>query len=123
MTQPSRRGFPAHPSSNAFRRIVNEGLIELGRLGTPDAIACFLIERGLTGRPTFTRECPVARFLQQKTGWADLGVDTSFVIVENGIKSRVYRNPHAVTAFLRKFDRGEYPALEDEPASDCLVSA
>jgi hypothetical protein len=111
-SQPYVQTIPAHRSTTAVRRKLSQGLVELGRLGTPDAIARFLGDRGFTGRPTFTRECPVAKFLQQKTGWSDLAVDATYAVACGGIMSRVCRIPDPVSAFVRKFDRGEYPVLE-----------
>jgi hypothetical protein len=104
------------PTFYALRTMVNRSLKELEELGSPDAIAAFFTEQGLPGQPTVMKECPVAKFLQQRTNWSDVGVDTGCVVVNKGPFCRVYRTPEVVTAFVKKFDHGAYPFLDEDNA-------
>ena len=60
--------------------------------------------------PVLARECPIARYIKKKFKLADFGISAS----SWSLSKDVHGEPsYAVTQFIRCFDDGDYPALED----------
>lgn len=95
-------------------------LINLG--DDANQIAAFLEGQGIKGNRSSSFKCPIAEFLKQNLSTEVFVETTSTIIVEDYVKgnwnyikvetlNRVYHS-EAVRNFIKKFDKGAYPALE-----------
>jgi hypothetical protein len=79
---------------------------------SPDAIAAFLVERGIQSEPPrqclgrWCNACPIALYLEQAIG-AQVLVTACLV----SVWGFDYNLPTAVSAFIGRMDRNEYPQL------------
>jgi hypothetical protein len=87
-------------------KTVESALAKLEALGSPDAIAAFFANVGITGKPRRATSCPVANYLKRE-------FDTPVVAVYERAYTRkaVTATPPTVFAFIQNFDNGEYPDL------------
>jgi hypothetical protein len=100
-----------------FSELAAQALADLGP--TRDQVAQSLTERHITGWRGDPRRCPVGLYLGGQTGglqwsiWpscADEGCDGGGTATLSNAESWADLPP-AVSAFVRAFDRGEYPNL------------
>lgn len=90
---------------DAVARSTIQGVLdELGAGTDADGVAQRLRDAGIKGRRTRANDCPVARYLQQRTGRSDLAVSGSGTM------------PAPVKEFIQRFDRGDFPDLVDTAA-------
>lgn len=92
-----------------------EAMLELleGLGGTADEVAAALAARGVTGRRGESCRCPIAALLSRESGVAvTVGVAT---VSSDG---RPCELPPACREFVRRFDLGMYPSLEEVPGAD-----
>lgn len=77
----------------------------------PDEVAEFLRVAGIKGARTTINACPVARYLQQKTGLVDVWVGANGAHVDQGDDAISVTLPEAVRMFVADFDVDTYPDL------------
>jgi len=77
---------------------------------TADGIAAHLAAADIQGRPGSACHCPIATYLTRH-GFGAVHVDEIRIWVGEGACQRRMNTPPAVAAFMRQFDRGEWPAL------------
>jgi len=84
-------------------------LAELG--WTPSAIAAALRAAGITGRPDSPDRCPIACYLFENTGAADLAVSREEITVWWPGGEATAATPPPIAEFIARFDAGQYPNL------------
>jgi hypothetical protein len=90
---------------NRFR--VKRALNKLTKnAGHPSIVAKRLEEEGITGIQARERECPIARYILQRTG---IRVKVGCSFIRDGF--RPVETPATIAVFIRNFDRGYYPNL------------
>lgn len=83
----------------------------LARLGKrPSTVANRLKKLGIKGRRQSADQCPVAQFVSQELG-TDCCVDEEECFVS--FPYRMARTPPGVSTFIKDFDNGKYPDLEE----------
>lgn len=75
---------------------------------TPDGIYEFLKRKDFKGDKCTEKSCPVARFLQERTGLYYLSVKPNYVSLHN---NDFYTLPVSVKLFISFFDENYYPEL------------
>jgi hypothetical protein len=79
---------------------------------TAYGIAAYLIGQECRGQQRQTDCCPIANYLRGTGGFDDIDVDPSAVTVWTGDAVRERADtPEHIAAFIRRFDRGEWPDL------------
>lgn len=87
----------------------------LAECDTADEIALFLEEQGITGERAVTNTCPIANFVQNKSGIIVV-VDakiTGLIHPDDYDFTRQFRNSTAMFDFIRDFDAGEFSFLQE----------
>ena len=84
-------------------------LVELG--DTPEAIAKRLLDLGLRGQPRTLCNCPISRYLSLRFGIV-IGATPVRCFPRHGVHNGL-PFPTAIVLFIRYFDAGEYPELEE----------
>jgi len=87
---------------------LQEALNEL-RFLPPNLVADHLRQAGIKGKRQSAHQCPVARFLSEKTGQ-----EVSVCAFDLGNTNYFYATPPAVAEFIRLFDAGNFPDLEEK---------
>lgn len=87
----------------------------LSTLGTTKAtIAHKLSQMGIQGRRESSCYCPVAKYLEKSIiGHARCVAGLNHVLVQGYKYDVVIKTPPAVVRFIRAFDRGDFPFLEE----------
>jgi hypothetical protein len=112
------------------RSAIQDVLDELGAGLTADSVAQRLRDAGIKGRRNRAEDCPVARYLQQRTGHQGLCVSQSGVHTSVACTTCPPENecmqfssalpgttmPAPVGEFIQRFDRGGFPDLVDTAA-------
>lgn len=114
--------FRGMPTGDLRRHlVVSQANYALSKLGnTPDDIATLLSQCGATGQRNNSHNNPITEYLNMimPTGFGTLrGVGTGAVLIDNvpgDDRGICFDTPPPVAAFLRKFDQGDYPELEDD---------
>lgn len=79
--------------------------------GSPEKIAAFLYAEGITGVQDKACLCPVARFLTAAMG-EQVAVTKEEAMTYDGVHTKDGVGlPSCVTAFVVRFDDGEFPGL------------
>ena len=91
------------------RRIEEARLLLLSLGASPGAVAASLRKAGACGLPLDCAWCPLARFLQARTGLCWRVSDFGAWIADGS--EGTLRLPPACAAFMERFDAGEEPAL------------
>ena len=85
---------------------------ELEALGSADSIAAHLLQQGIRGKRLNKDHCPIARVIAPCEDEQDFHMfnnpDTHGESDDNSIELGVH-----VSDFVRRFDKGEYPELEE----------
>ena len=91
-----------------------EPILAQFRSKTPAQIATIIRSHKIKGRMGTTHKCPMALLLD--------GIDTGsyiigrkYIVRRSGNKIEQARTPDGVSAFIRKFDLGQYPDLVAPP--------
>lgn len=78
----------------------------------PGEIAETFRKEGITGLPTISNCCPLARYLNEKTDYFHL-VQKTFVSVYDGeVRIGSLDLPASVSKFVRQYDAGKYLFLD-----------
>lgn len=97
---------------NRGEHVLHEALLWLDKLGsTADEVARTLADLGVKGRPRKADQCPVSRYLADRMQAA---VSTTLQLFDvDGMPACLAWLPEPVSAFVRRFDAGEYPHLKE----------
>jgi hypothetical protein len=87
---------------------IEQDLAALGE--TRPQVYAKLKELGIKGKKGSSCSCPIARYLTHK-GYRVLGVSSGYISIVS--IPHDYVVPHGVGCFIKKFDLGMYPDLED----------
>lgn len=78
----------------------------------PDRIADLFIALGITGCPEDALDCPVVHYLEGELGdVAPIVLDTVVDVRTEDGRRHTLTTPQGLAAFVRNFDRRQYPAL------------
>lgn len=81
---------------------------------SPDDIASKLLDYGCHGDYLSGKTCPFAKYIRTELRTDTVFVISSYVCFTRGdVVADKLPVPAVITAFVRKFDRGEYPDLID----------
>lgn len=87
-------------------------VLQLGDLGSADAIAALLRSRGIKGTPQFPCHCPIANYIRKESG-CRVAV-TCNVKVDLGNHGLEIKSPDSILEFIARFDDLQFPDLIDE---------
>lgn len=99
--------YGASPEQVKVYETIFDPLAHLGK--TPDEVAMSLAAEGIKGIRGKSQDCPIARYVATiYPEWFTVGLNT---IITHG--QSVYL-PESIVAFIRRFDKGFYPELDEE---------
>lgn len=99
-------------------------------LETPDELAEFFMGQQIKGRTTHPNKCPIAKWIQQSTGYDNVASVPDTIFVWNGLpqfrdrdKAATYDHQErnttpVIKAFMKSFDQGNYSDLVDDSDPD-----
>ena len=90
---------------------------------TAEEVAESLDQCAATGFPSYVRSCPVSVFLHRTYGVTVRTLSTSAVLGDVLTDSLFVILPYPVAAFVERFDRGEFPELDEDQAPRLLAQS
>lgn len=78
----------------------------------PREIADAIRKEGITGVPTTSNSCPLARYLNKKTNYIHHVQKTFVAIYDGGERVGFVTLPQSVGKFVRQYDAGKYLFLD-----------
>jgi hypothetical protein len=93
-------------------------LDELGRLGDADAVAYHLLGQGVSGTRREAYVCPVAAYVSRRLNVPDVwAYPDTIALCDGDDYEDTTAVPDVIKVFMRRFDEGAYPFLDDELAA------
>jgi len=89
-------------------RTAPQVIADLAALGSAEAIAAHLTDRGVRGRIGTLSDCPIGRLVRAEAGATDVLVGSQHVF---GPGSRTEETPAPIREFIAQFDAGRWPGL------------
>lgn len=91
-------------------------LAQLATAPTPGVLADILFDLRIVGRPRDSWCCPIARYLEFVTGHRhQVGLLLACrTFLSGGLVDKGTELPPVVTAFIARFDQGDYPNLVEQ---------